>query len=125
MTVKVFKNKKPTIEPIKVIEPFKSDVLTFENPEDFTTYYRTHEEDFNGISTVLLNRKYKIPGYRITQKKKSDDEPRELALKKDYYVGVNKTQEPINNDRIEALEETVENLRKELNNIIKYLQESN
>ena len=90
MSVKILKpHQKPFIKPIKVFEPFKTDdVITFETPDEFTTYYRTHEDDFQGISTVLLNRKYKIPGYRISQKKrKNDDEPQELSLKKDYYGG--------------------------------------
>ena len=137
MSVKILKpHQKPFIKPIKVFEPFKTDdVITFETPDEFTTYYRTHEDDFQGISTVLLNRKYKIPGYRISQKKrKNDDEPQELSLKKDYYGGKqalehvktiddNTLDEVI--ERITKLEETVINLSKELNNIIKYLQENN
>ena len=135
MSVKILKpHQKPYFKPIKVIEPFKTDdVITFDSPDDFTAYYRTHEDDFQGISTVLLNRKYKIPGYRISQKKrKSDDEPQELSLKKDYYGGkqalehvkaIDDTTVDTINERISKLEETVINLSKELNNIIKYLQE--
>ena len=141
MTVKImktssnqFKNKIQTIEPIKVIEPFKCDVISFENPDEFNIYYRTHEDEFKDISTVLLNRKYKIPGYRITQTRgsKEDGEARQLSLKKDYYVGIQNNpgnhqqgssamEEQIS--KINALEQQVESLRIELNNVIKYLQE--
>ena len=122
MIVKIMKphQNKPVIEPIKIIEPFKSDVLLFENPDDFTEYYRTHEEEFKGVSTVLLNRKYKIPGYRITQTKTT----KELSLRKDYY-GQGKTTSDDNTEllnRIAKLENDVIELSKEINNIIKYLQ---
>ena len=122
MIVKIMKphQNKPVIEPIKIIEPFKSDVLLFENPDDFTEYYRTHEEEFKGVSTVLLNRKYKIPGYRITQTKTT----KELSLRKDYY-GQGKTTSDDNTDilnRIAKIENDVIELSKEINNIIKYLQ---
>ena len=134
MTVKImktssnqFKNKIQTIEPIKVIEPFKCDVISFENPDDFNIYYRTHEDEFKDISTVLLNRKYKIPGYRITQTRgsKEDGETRQLSLKKDYYVGVQQGSSAMEEQisKINALEQQVESLRIELNNVIKYLQE--
>ena len=122
MIVKIMKphQNKPVIEPIKIIEPFKSDVLLFENPDDFTEYYRTHEEEFKGVSTVLLNRKYKIPGYRITQTKTT----KELSLRKDYY-GQGKTTSDDNTDilnRIAKIENDVIELSKEINNIINYLQ---
>ena len=122
MIVKIVRpnQSKPSYEPIKIIEPFKSDELLFENPDDFTEYYRTHEDEFKGISTVLLNRKYKIPGYRITQSKKT----KELSLRKDYYGG--RTQSETTDSECEAriakIESELSDLSQEINNIINYLQ---
>ena len=120
MIVKIVRpnQSKPSYEPIKIIEPFKSDELLFENPDDFTEYYRTHEDEFKGISTVLLNRKYKIPGYRITQSKKT----KELSLRKDYYGGRAQSETDIEN-RIAKIESELSDLSQEINNIIKYLQD--
>ena len=73
-------------EPITVREPHRYDVKTFSDPDEFTAYYRQHEEDFKGVSTAVLNRTYKIPGYRISVVGRGKDNE-ELILKKDYYSG--------------------------------------
>ena len=71
-------------EPITVKEPHKYNVQTFQDPDEFTAYYREHEDAFKGISTLVLNRTYKIPGYRISIVGRGTDKE-ELILKKDYY----------------------------------------
>ena len=73
-------------EPITVKEPHRYDVKTFTDPDEFTAYYRQHEDDFKGVSTAVLNRTYKIPGYRIAVPG-GGTEREELILKKDYYSG--------------------------------------
>ena len=73
-------------EPITVREPHKYDIKTFSDPDEFTAYYRQHEEDFKDVSTAVLNRTYKIPGYRISVVGRGKDNE-ELILKKDYYSG--------------------------------------
>ena len=77
-----YRYQKP-IKPIEIKEPFKPEVITFENPSEFTEYYRQNEDEFRDMTTYKLNVKYKIPGYRITQSKKKDSET-ELKLIKDY-----------------------------------------
>ena len=79
---KTFKRIK--YEPITVKEPHKYDVKEFENPDEFTAYYRENEDEFKGVSTLVLNRTYKVPGYRISVAKRGT-ENEELMLKKDYY----------------------------------------
>ena len=66
-------------------EPFKPDVLEFNDPNDFNRYYREHEDEFKDISTHKLNVKYKIPGYKISLKGKKSNTP-ELILIKDYSL---------------------------------------
>ena len=70
-------------EPITIKEPHKYDVKTFEDSDEFTAYYREHEDDFKGVSTLVLNRTYKIPGYRISVSNRGK-ENEELTLRKDY-----------------------------------------
>ena len=73
-------------EPITVREPHKYDIKTFSDPDEFTAYYRQHEDEFKDVSTAVLNRTYKIPGYRISVVGRGKDNE-ELILKKDYYSG--------------------------------------
>ena len=73
-------------EPITIIEPQKYDVKIFNDPIEFTEYYRSHEDKFKNVSTMALNRMYKVPGYRISVVKKGT-ENEELILKTDYYSG--------------------------------------
>ena len=73
-------------EPITIIEPQKYDVKIFNDTTEFTEYYRSHEDKFKNISTMALNRMYKVPGYRISVVKKGT-ENEELILKTDYYSG--------------------------------------
>ena len=61
-------------EPITVKEPHRYDVKTFTDPDEFTAYYRQHEDDFKGVSTAVLNRTYKIPGYRISVVKRGTEQ---------------------------------------------------
>ena len=100
-------------EPITVKEPHKYNVQTFQDPDEFTAYYREHEDAFKGISTLVLNRTYKIPGYRITVSNRGK-ENEELMLRKDYYqaatapLPVPPIQELI--DRIDNIEKFLEQL---------------
>ena len=85
---KTFKRIK--YEPLTVKEPHTYDVKEFENPDEFTAYYRENEDEFKGVSTLVLNRSYKVPGYRISVAKRGT-ENEELMLRKDYYGSSNVT----------------------------------
>ena len=112
-------------EPITIKEPHKYDVKSFEDSDDFTAYYRQHEDDFKGVSTAILNRTYKIPGYRISVTGRGTDKE-ELILKKDYYGATErrvrdsnetKTMEPIVD-----YNEQISIIMRRLDNIEQYLQ---
>ena len=83
-TDSTIKFKRIKYEPITVKEPHKYNVMEFADPEEFTAYYRENEDKFKGVSTLALNKTYKIPGYRISLQNKGKDNE-ELILKKDYY----------------------------------------
>ena len=87
-SAKVFKRIK--YEPITVKEPHKYNIMEFADPEEFTAYYRENEDKFRGVSTLALNKTYKIPGYRISLQNKGK-ENEELILKKDYYSKASST----------------------------------
>lgn len=120
------------IEPIKITEPYNPEVITFENTDEFTTYYREHEEEFKDVPTYRLNRKYKIPGYRIRRSKvkvadNTENTPptTEIELIKDYYGEVkgNGTNAELES-RIETVERQLKEVFAEILNIQKYLSEN-
>ena len=104
-------------EPITIKEPHKYDVKTFEDSDEFTAYYRQHEDDFKGVSTAILNRTYKIPGYRISVVGRGTDNE-ELILKKDYYGATKNMETEVTND----YSEQIAVIMRRLDNIEQYLQ---
>ena len=52
---------------LKVIEPVKTPLKEFEGPDEFNLYYHKHKDEIDSQTTHILNRKYKINGYRITK----------------------------------------------------------
>ena len=105
-------------EPITIKEPHKYDVKTFEDSDEFTAYYRQHEDDFKGVSTAILNRTYKIPGYRISVVGRGTDKE-ELILKKDYYSG---TQKRMETEPKNDYTEQISMIMRRLDNIEQFLQ---
>ena len=90
--------KRIKYEPITIKEPHKYDVKSFEDPQEFTEYYREHEDEIKGVSTLVLNRTYKIPGYRISFSNRGKEDE-ELILRKDYYGATYFTKLYIDNAR--------------------------
>ena len=126
------------VEPITIKEPYKPDVKEFDDTDEFTRYFRSHEEQFKEVSTDpekpsrfltanKLNRTYKIPGYRIRIIRKGTDNE-ELTLVKDYHgKSIDLTEESENNsvnettERIDRLEELIQSLVDRVNNIESFL----
>ena len=91
-------------------------VKIFNDTDEFTEYYRSHEEEFKNVSTLILNRNYKIPGYRITVSKRGTDQE-ELQLKKDYYSRNDKTED------LDKILEQIKFLTERIDNIEQFLSE--
>jgi hypothetical protein len=111
-------------EPIQVREPYVADVKTFANPDEFTIYYREHENELKGLSTLRLNKTFKIAGYRISTVNKGR-ENEEIVLKKDYY-GASKNdnqQTNSNNETDGQLAERISLLERKIDNIERFLQQ--
>jgi hypothetical protein len=111
-------------EPLTVKEPYVAEVKTFNNPDEFTIYYREHEDQLKNLSTLRLNKTFKIPGYRITVCKRGTDN-QELMLKKDYYSGLgcaSSCAAGTDNSQTELLEK-ISMLERRLDNIERFLQQ--
>ena len=113
--------KRLKYEPITIQEPHKYDVKTFEDPNDFTSYYREHEDEFKGVSTLVLNRTYKIPGYRISVSKRGT-ENEELMLRKDYYTSNNSKSGTDSENGVE-MNELLKQLVARIDNIEMFLEQ--
>ena len=111
-------------EPITVKEPYKEEVKTFNTTDEFTIYYREHEDELKGMTSMKLNRTFKIPGYRIRITKKGTDEE-ELILVKDYYQRTTPTTDDKDDisTRMRKVEEQVKDLTTEIANITKFLEQ--
>ena len=96
------------IKPVQVIEPYKPQVIQFENIDDFNIYYTKHADDFKDITTYKLNVKYKIPGYKITRKSG------ELKLIKDYGNKDKIENEKEDNEELPILRQRIENLEQQI-----------
>ena len=99
------------------------EVRTFQNPDEFTIYYREHEDELKSLSTLRLNKTFKIPGYRISVCKRGTDQ-QELILKKDYYSPSARAASPYSGTTEAAeAEERISLLERRLDNIERFLQQ--
>ena len=123
------------VEPITIKEPYKPDVKEFDDTDEFTRYFRGHEDQFKEpssdpekeprfLTANKLNRTYKIPGYRIRIIRKGTDNE-ELTLVKDYHGrsldDSTVTENSIENSSIEELRQQISELMDRVNNIESFL----
>ena len=145
--MKSFKTITPRlkVEPITIKEPYKPDVKEFDDTDEFTRYFRGHEDQFKEpssdpvkeprfLTANKLNRTYKIPGYRIRIIRKGTDNE-ELTLVKDYHgrslddsdfsrqlaMRDSTSNDSIENSSIEELHQQVSELMDRVNNIETFL----
>ena len=100
---------------LKVIEPIKIDVKTFQDKQEFELFYNSHKNEFENCTTTKLNRMYKIPGYRITRQKE------ELCLKKDYTKNNKQESDDDHSQRFDELKDEInkiDELKDEINKMI-------
>ena len=141
--MKQFRTIQPKLkcEPITIKEPYKPDVKEFDDTDEFTRYFRGHEEQFKEaisdpekpsrfLTANKLNRTYKIPGYRIRIIRKGTDNE-ELTLVKDYHgKSMESTSEGDDSngtslhetiERIDHMEGLMQSLEDRINNIETFL----
>ena len=93
---------------LKVIEPIKIDVKTFQDKQEFELFYNSHKNEFENCTTTKLNRMYKIPGYRITRQKE------ELCLKKDYTKNNKQESDDDHSQRFDELKDELTKIIEEV-----------
>ena len=134
--MKSFKTITPRlkVEPITIKEPYKPDVKEFDDTDEFTRYFRGHEDQFKEpssdpekeprfLTANKLNRTFKIPGYRIRIIRKGTDNE-ELTLVKDYHgrsTDDSSSNDSMENSCIEQLRQQVSELMDRVNNIETFL----
>lgn len=52
---------------VKVIEPITHYLKEFDTPNDFDSWYKSHQEEMDKLTTHKLNKMYHINGYRVTR----------------------------------------------------------
>lgn len=77
-----FIKHKTLSKPIKILEPFSPDPITFDSIDEFRSYLEEHEEEMNEITTQRLNRLYKIDGYKITKLLNKETHTSDISLRK-------------------------------------------
>ena len=114
-TINHYKPKQITPEPIPIHNlPANSNITNFDTLEDFNEYFSNHPEEFEEkITTNSLNRKFKIPGFKITRLK--NDETGKMDTK--LIKKVEKKEDKINEATItqQELKEAIEDLKNKLN----------
>jgi len=95
----------------------KINVKNFDNIDEFNDYYNLHESEINELSTVKLNKMFKIKDFKIARRKNDSS-----AVKKLYFIQQMKpTNQSTNNDdlneRIEELETSISDLNNKMKNI--------
>ena len=127
--------KQNRYDPIKIKEPLQINLKTFESTDDFTMFYRQNPDEFKNndktklLSANLLNRMFKIPGYRIRISNKGKDNE-ELILVKDYgYYKEKKSEndsgetDNLNMELLQSLMSKIDILTKRLDNIESFLEQ--
>ena len=100
------------MQKIPVIQPVK-DCKEFKSIDEFNIYFNDHRDEFDKETTCKLNKKYKIPGFRITKiqgvvQLKNVPESRKTALEKVGEAG----------ERILKLETKVNSIVQLMNDIV-------
>ena len=55
------------IPPMRILEPFRAEVIEFDDKNDFIKYVNEDMETYKSLTTQKLNKMFHIPGYRITK----------------------------------------------------------
>ena len=117
------------IPPMRILEPFRAEVIEFEDKNDFIKYVNEDMETYKSLTTQKLNKMFHIPGYRITKLqgdislkavggKEEGEERMRSEIKKELMEDVMKEMEEKVKDIVEEkVKEEMENYEKELDDI--------
>ena len=97
---------------VKTIEPVREKRL-FNNVDEFNKFFNDHQKEFEETTTCKLNKKYEVPGYKITKingevSLKNIPESRQTALDKIEQ----------HNNRLATIETTLNTLIQRFNEVV-------
>lgn len=101
---------------VKIIEPITHYIKEFDTPNDFDSWYKSHQEELDKLTTHKLNKMYHINGYRITRIKGV------LSLKKASRKECVITDNSENEQRFIAIENEISDMSEDIKNIKNALQ---
>lgn len=93
---------------IKILGAWKGEPLTFDSAEEFEEYLSDHRDEMMKYKTNMLNKMYKIQGYRIT-------------VLKEHGISLRPDKTTTDPDKYELLVERVNDLDKKIQAIINHL----
>jgi hypothetical protein len=104
---------------LKIIEAVSKPLKVFKTTDEFNLFYHQNKETFDKQTTHLLNKQYRIEGYRITRIKG------QTCLKKSNPVQKMVVAEPQRDGKVEArllaMDKKIERITKTLNDVIDQL----
>ena len=109
------------IPPMRILEPFRAEVIEFDDKNDFIKYVNEDMETYKSLTTQKLNKMFHIPGYRIT-KLQGDISLKAVGGKDEGKDMEERMRSEIKKELMEELEEKVkEEITKEMENYEKEL----
>ena len=97
---------------VKTIEPVR-ERRRFNNVDEFNKFFNDHQEEFERTTTCKLNKKYEVPGYRIT---KINGEVSLKNIPESRQTAMDKIEK--HNNRLATIESTVNTLIQRFNEVI-------
>ena len=114
---------------VKVIEPITHFIKEFDTPNDFDSWYKSHQEEMDKLTTHKLNKMYHINGYRVTRIKgvlSLKKAPSKPSVKMDDTTYSAKVGDTAKADEIEqrfiAIENEISDMSDDIKNIKLALQ---
>jgi hypothetical protein len=102
------------IEPLKIVEPFNPIVKRFENPGAFNLYYKKHKAEVDAMTTIQLNKAFKIPGYHFG-KLTNVAGNKEIVIRREHYKCKTKLTKP---EQYQSIQEEINEIKAIVNKLI-------
>ena len=101
---------------VEVLKRITEDVKEFDNKDNFIKYYELNKNDLKGISTCMLNKKFKIKGYHLGRQQ-GELKLIPLDLYRPSAYRINQEDNQINL-KIDVLNDKIDQMNKNVNMLI-------
>ena len=106
---------------VNVIEPITHYVKEFDTPNDFDSWYKSHQEEMDKLTTHKLNKMYHINGYRVTRikgvlsLKKAPSKPNDSSETEQRFIAIE--------NEISDMTDDIKNIKLALQTIQDYFKQ--